>query len=131
MPGISIKTNARQAGADLIKIGEVMMAEAVEITRVDTGLVEQLVKQNASGRPGPNIITGKYRATIHSLFYVQGLVAIGVVTSDAAQAERLENGFIGTDALGRMYHQPAFPHFQPAADVIGPLYYASLERIAA
>ncbi len=129
MPGISIRTDARAAAAELLAAGTAMMAEAAEITRLSTGAAEQLVRENASGRPGPNIITGEYVATIHSIFYVIGPVAVGVVTSDAAQAERLENGFIGMDSAGRQYHQPAFPHFGPAADIIEPEYVLELQHI--
>jgi hypothetical protein len=35
---------------------------------------------------------------------------------DPAYARRLELGFIGTDSLGRHYHQPPFPYMRPARD---------------
>jgi hypothetical protein len=35
---------------------------------------------------------------------------------EPAYARRLELGFIGTDSLGRHYHQPPFPYMRPARD---------------
>lgn len=35
---------------------------------------------------------------------------------DPAYARRIEFGFIGTDKLGRRYHQPAQPYMRPAFD---------------
>ncbi len=35
---------------------------------------------------------------------------------DPAYARRIEYGFIGTDSLGRNYHQAAQPYVRPAAD---------------
>lgn len=74
----------------------------------------------ASGRPGPNVITGAYRSSIRVRY--EGNPAAGtvmaVVGSDAPQAARLEFGFRGVDSLGRKYDQPPFPHFSRALDDI-------------
>lgn len=70
------------------------------------------VKMNASGRPGPNVITSTYRRSIHLEPAKSGdSVVIG---TNAPQGARLEFGFSGTDSLGRVYDQPAYPHFRPA-----------------
>jgi len=68
----------------------------------------QLVRQHASGRPGPNVVTGRYLANF--------MIVDGKVVNPSPQTRRLEYGFVGTDALGRMYHQPPFPHFRPALE---------------
>lgn len=67
-----------------------------------------LVRQHASGRPGPNVVTGRYL----SMF----MIINGRVVNLSPQTRRLEYGFSGTDALGRVYHQPPFPHFRPALE---------------
>src|SRR5690606_11294458 len=85
-------------------------------------LVEQ-VKSNASGRPGPNIITGAYRSSIYKI--QEDKLTVGAA-SDAPQAARLEFGFTGIDALGRSYDQPPFPHWMPAVDVVRPEYYQAM-----
>ena len=46
-----------------------------------------------------------------------------------AQARRFEYGFRGTDSLGRRYNQPAYPHFQPAADKAEDSLAAQIQRV--
>lgn len=66
--------------------------------------------RHASGRPGPNVVTGQYIAAM--------TLQVGrrkvTVYNNSPQARRLEYGFYGTDSLGRVYHQPPFPHMRPA-----------------
>jgi hypothetical protein len=69
------------------------------------------IKTNASGRPGPNVVTGAYRDSIRVVEVGETSLAFG---SDAPQAWRLEKGFVGMDSLGREYAQPPYPHFGPA-----------------
>lgn len=86
-------------------------------------MLVQLVKQNASGRPGPNIITGEYRSSIRVVERGRYTVAAG---TNAPQAMRLEYGFVGVDSLGRSYDQPAFPHWAPAKAQLAPQYTAAM-----
>lgn len=92
------------------------------IVRGATWLLWGQVIQNASGRPGPNIESGQYVSGIQKRisrdggFLGFGGTAKGEVWTDAAQANRLEFGFVGTDSLGRHYTQPPFPHWRPAED---------------
>ena len=76
------------------------------------------IKQNASGRPGPNIITGRYRASWRSETRGIPYGAECTLGTDAPQGRRLELGFTGYDSLGRYYDQPPFPHVQPAIGFI-------------
>lgn len=77
------------------------------------------VRGNASGRPGPNVITGAYRNS-----WQPGPVrrspygAMCTIGTNLPYGPRLEWGFSGTDSLGRTYHQPPFPHVQPALGYI-------------
>lgn len=87
----------------------------------------QEVIKNASGRPGPEIVTGDY---IKSITVHKEDTDDYVVSTDAPQADRLEHGFVGRDALGRIYNQPPFPHWQPALDVIEPQLLAAVEQAA-
>ncbi|MEU1327251.1 HK97 gp10 family phage protein [Streptomyces microflavus] len=78
------------------------------------------IRGNASGRPGPNVITGAYRNSweTHNRRLPYG--AMCTIGTNAPQGRRLEFGFMGmTDSLGRTYHQPPFPHVGPAIDFIG------------
>jgi len=75
---------------------------------------EGIVKGKASGRPGPRVITGDFRRSIVGDFEASGDGALGQIGSNAAQAARLELGFVGTDVLGRRYNQPPYPYLGPS-----------------
>ena len=83
-----------------------------------------LVKKNASGRPGPRVRTGDYRRSLNVRFGAdkfsdaRGITHSATIGTNAPQAQRLEEGFIGADSLSRVYNQPAFPHFRPMAEQI-------------
>lgn len=99
------KMITKAASAD-VKVGGVV--------KLHGAMLKARVRRNASGRPGPNVVTGEYRSSIdyrveHRL---GGFRAI--VFSNKPQSRRLELGFIGTDSAGRTYSQPPFPHFRPA-----------------
>lgn len=78
-----------------------------------------MIRRNASGRPGPNAPTGDYRRSWTIKFHLSGNVTIG---TNAPQGRRLEHGFTGTDSLGRVYAQKAYPHVGPAVRELGPKY---------
>lgn len=84
------------------------------------------IRGNASGRPGPNVITGAYRNSWRA--ETRGLPhgAMCTIGTDAPQGRRLEFGFTGTDSLGRNYNQPPFPHVQPALGYIGQTLMAQM-----
>lgn len=84
------------------------------------------VKANASGRPGPRAPTGDYRRSWNMQNGGGALTPWVEVGTNAAQGRRLEFGFVGTDALGRDYNQPPYPHAGPAADAVIPEYTAAL-----
>lgn len=74
----------------------------------------ELVRQFASGHPGPEVRSGRYLASIKR----DGTR----VFSAAPQSARLEKGYTGRDSLGRDYHQPPFPHFGPAGQIMRKNY---------
>jgi hypothetical protein len=69
-----------------------------------------MIRRNASGRPGPNIITGQYRASWQTVTQPLPYGALCTIGTDAPQGRRLEWGFTGIDSIGRYYDQPPFPH---------------------
>ena len=93
--------------------------------------LQAATQRNASGRPGPNVITGAYRASWRVDNLGDGAVVSRRVGSDAPQALRLEFGFVGPDRLGRVYDQPPFPHHRPAVDLIEPRFHEAMEQVAA
>lgn len=71
--------------------------------------------RHASGRPGPNVVTGGYVGAFYTaLLNADDDAVIVVGGNPSPQAARLEYGFFGVDSLGRNYAQPAYPHFRPA-----------------
>lgn len=119
------------------------MAQAVYATG---GIIQTQVRANASSAshpdrasaarghmpgtgPGPNVATGNYRRSIQLTPTREGENPVAYIHTNSAQARRLEYGFRGTDSLGRRYNQPAYPHFQPAADKAEGILAAQIQRV--
>lgn len=85
------------------------------------GRLRDRVAANASGRPGPERITGEYVDSIE----VRG-PAVG---TDDPRGRRLEFGYHGPDEDGVRYDQPPYAHFQPAIDEVRPAFIRSMERL--
>ncbi|MDX3232889.1 hypothetical protein [Streptomyces sp. ME19-01-6] len=76
------------------------------------------IRGHASGRPGPNVITGDYRNSWQVVNRRLPYGAQCTIGTDRPQGRRLEFGFYGTDSIGRTYAQPPFPHVQPSLPTI-------------
>ncbi|WP_406303690.1 HK97 gp10 family phage protein [Streptomyces sp. NBC_00885] len=100
--------------AALARLGPAARARTRTITRHHAMLLRVRIQRNASGRPGPRVITGQYRASWDVRMSTGSGQVTAEVYSDAPQARRLEYGFVGVDSLGRHYRQPPFPHVEPA-----------------
>lgn len=122
---MSIKINTRGLDRLLKKINrtpsllERELDEAVQ--RYGHALLEA-VRRHASGRPGPNAVTGAYRNAMVLEFRDGG----AFVSNQSEQTRRLEYGFVGVDSLGRMYNQPPYPHFAPALAEVRPKFRADV-----
>ncbi|MER6099158.1 hypothetical protein ABT154_25580 [Streptomyces sp. NPDC001728] len=91
-----------------------MRARTRAITRHHAMLLWVRIQKNASGRPGPNVITGQYRASWDVKVTTAGGQVSAVVFTEAPQSRRLKYDFVGVDQLGRQYRQPPYPHIEPA-----------------
>lgn len=84
--------------------------------------VEAAAKQNASGRPGPNVVTGTLRRGIMT----DPVAPWGVggwqthVGPTVIYSRRIELGFRGADSRGRVFNQPPYPYFGPAWNTVAP-----------
>lgn len=86
-------------------------------------LLRALVMENASGRPGPNVITDDYRPSWKAVPFGVPDGGGAEVGTDRPQGRRLEYGFYDmTDSLGRHYMQPPFPHVGPAVNELSDDY---------
>ena len=77
------------------------------------------IRANASGRPGPNVITSRYRSSWKpdgGRYIPYG--AECTIGTTKPQGRRLEFGFYGYDSIGRFYQQPPFAHVGPAIPVM-------------
>jgi hypothetical protein len=119
-----------QVAADLAALALATQRKVHTATIAFTAELQAAVQRNASGRPGPNVITGHYRRSINRRTEKRVDGSVGQVGTDAPQARRLEFGFRGTDSRGRSYDQPAFPHFGPALDEVAPKFEAAIAEIA-
>lgn len=117
--------NAYTLAADFQFAGESAQRRANAKTRHHAMLLQTRIMAHASGRPGPNVITGDYRRSWNTTH----LGMASVVGTNKPQARRLEYGFYGPDRLGRVYHQPPFPHVGPAVDETIPGYNRDLAEI--
>lgn len=103
---------------------QLMAVESEAVQAASRGMDEALmtgvalVKANASGRPGPNIVTGDYVRSIESRKQIGPGFVNGWIGTNRPQGRRLEFGFQGPDVLGRRFNQPPRPHFAPAAEVL-------------
>jgi len=111
---------AHRAALDFIDASRENDAKLRALVRHHGHLLRTAVMRNASGRPGPNVITGDYRRSITVQFYEGDGNFVATVGTNLPQGRRLEFGFHGADSLGRVYNQPPYPHFGPAMDTIGP-----------
>lgn len=97
-----------------------------EIRRTVRRQADQLrdrIRDNASGRPGPNIITGRYRASWSVEEFPVPHGGGADVGTRQPQGRRLEFGFWDmTDSLGRHFFQPPYPHVEPAVTVLSSQY---------
>lgn len=119
-------TGADIAAARLTRSGMMLELAVDGVTRTYTKRLVAEIKNNASGRPGPNIITSEYHDSWTAVFTQGDGTLVGNAYTDKPQANRLEHGFHGVDSIGRAYNQPPYPHVLPAVLVIEPQFEAAL-----
>lgn len=126
---ITVSSNAALVARDLVTV-TVATQQAVRSTvRSQGALFRTKVQARASGRPGPRAQTGDYRRSIGEQTTETATSIRSEVGTNSPQGRRLENGFWGlVDSLGRLYHQPAYPHFEPAADEMEHVFPVAIER---
>lgn len=124
-------TSAGQVAADLGKLAVQARARAHGVVVAFGAQLNAEAMRNASGRPGPEAVTGNLRRSINRHTTMTVTVSQCEVGSSAPQARRLELGFHGTDALGRRYNQPPYPFLGPALEAVeGPFAEALAVAVA-
>jgi hypothetical protein len=87
------------------------------------------LKLAASGRPGPRRVTGDYTRSMNMQVARSAGGVSASIGTNAAQALRLEYGFVGSDSLGRRYNQQALPHFAPTFEWLASAVQASMPGV--
>jgi hypothetical protein len=127
---VSIRVDGtNEVAANFTRLEGKAVTNTTKIVRVHAQLLLTRIQANASGRPGPRIITGDYKRSWNVRFLGGIVNPTAEVGTSAPQARRLEYGFVGTDSLGRFYHQPPFPHVRPAIQYITPLFVRAMGRV--
>ena len=105
-------------GAALTRVSSELDAASKRAIARGAAEVEKAAKENASGAPGPEVVTGTARRGVrHTPAHRVGLVGWqSEVGPTVIYSRRLDLGFIGTDSLGRVYNQQPRPFFTPAWD---------------
>lgn len=113
-------TGIPEFAAALQRTVERTSAEARVFVAEAAASVEALAKDHASGRPGPEVVTGTLRRGItHDPITPWGVGGWQTrVGPTVIYSRRIELGFAGTDSLGRRYNQPPYPYFGPATAAV-------------
>lgn len=127
---IEVRIDSSRTTMDLRRLGQgVERVTSLHVRR--TGLdLQGKVRARASGRPGPRVQTGYYRRSItvgplERRSY--GVYQVEVYTM-APYGRRLEHGFMNRrDRLGRLFRQPARPHWGPAIEIVDAAHVRDLE----
>ena len=101
------------AAASALPAAQARVRAAVEMF---SALLAERVQTAASGRPGPNIVSGNLYGSIQMTQEGGDGWGAAVVGTDVPYGPRLEFGFYGTDSLGRNYNQPPYPFFSRAVE---------------
>ncbi|MFE7780266.1 HK97 gp10 family phage protein [Streptomyces nigrescens] len=103
--------------------------ETQRTVRRQADRLRDAIRQNASGRPGPNVITGQYRASWSVEEFPVPDGGGAEIGTRQPQGRRLEFGFYDmTDSIGRHYFQPPFPHVEPAVNTLSPQIQAAFRE---
>lgn len=103
-----------ELAAALVKLPVIVDAASMLAVRDAAALVERRAKEHATGRPGPRVVSGDLRRSIHTVGpYREGLGWAAQIGPSIVYGRRVELGFHGADALGRNYNQPGYPYMAP------------------
>ena len=100
--------------------------EVERVVHRQAGILRGMIRARASGRPGPNVITGRYRSSWEVEPFAVPHGGGAEVGTRKPQGRRLEFGFYDmTDSIGRHFYQPPFPHVGPSVDELSHQYEAA------
>jgi hypothetical protein len=106
-----------------LKALEASMLAATRLGLADAAAaVVRHAQEHASGRPGPDVVSGTLRRGIQ-MGPIEALGAMGwqvEVGPTVVYSRRIELGFHGVDSLGRSYDQPGYPFFEPGYREVEP-----------
>lgn len=102
--------------------------EIHNVVKTNGALLKRITQRNASGRPGPRIVTGNYRRRWKLQVTRNSFESRASLSNDSPQAWRLNRGFYGRDSLGRFYWQPPYPDVFPALVEVETEFFFDIEK---
>ena len=97
--------------------------EVERVVHRQAGILRGMIRARASGRPGPNVITGRYRSSWELESFAVPHGGGAEVGTNMPYGRRLEFGFWDMyDSLGRHFFQPPYPHVGPSVDALSAQY---------
>lgn len=116
-------------GPRLDRASERVGPEVARTVRRQGTLLRGLIRANASGRPGPNIVTGMYWKSWRGVDRQIPHGGETEVGTDRPYGRRLEFGFFDMyDSLGRHFYQVPRPHVGPAVARLSQTYEDAFKR---
>lgn len=90
----------------------------------------ELVRSDVIARAAGQLDVTDYTSTIHVAYGADSRWLRADIGTDDPAGYRHEFGFVGTDVLGRHYHDRPRPHFGPALDRYAAAFEAAIAELA-
>lgn len=130
MSFIGVVLNDGRLGLQFQAKANVIPGQVAKATAHAAQVIKGSILSFASGRPGPNEVTGKYKGSWGVKLRFAGPAADAEIGTNEPYGFRLEKGYHETDSLGREYDQPPFPHVEPGIGAAIPTVMIVLGTVA-
>lgn len=111
-----MRLTVQLSGLDALSLKVRYLREAAQ-TGLKLGVSEAAGLFEAEAKTNAPVVTGRLRDSIQTETVTdEPEQQVLAVAPDTPYDHRIEFGFIGTDSLGRHYHQAAEPYMRPAFD---------------
>lgn len=108
-----VEQAAAYAAGEAIRLVNYQRPSRTTATGRRVGIYARDESETRAGKP-PMQVTGTLKKSITWKLVATYRTLSGLIGSNVRYARRLEFGFVGTDALGRVVHQPPHPYLRPA-----------------
>lgn len=118
--------------AELHSVGRTLeFASAEQAAAAGAWLQKKALDVEHDAKVNAPVLTGTLRRSIHHEVHHSQGGATAEIGTDVPYGRRIEEGFVGADALGRVYDQAGQPYLGPALDAHEDDFVDGLADIAA